>query len=137
MSIPPGDAGGDRATVIDFRKGPLLSRMGRIRPLVPIPRPAAARAAAMRADIVDRKSTWSSSGESGGGAGTGLWAIGAAIFSSSDSSSLTSNCSIKTAGDAQPTAPSASGPGDRRCSASESSEAVSYTHLTLPTIYSV
>ena len=70
MSIPPGDAGGDRATVMDLRKGPRLSRMGFIRPFGPMPRPAAARAAAMRADIVDRKSTWSSSGESGGGAGT-------------------------------------------------------------------
>ena len=103
---------------------PRRSRMGRIRPFVPMPRPAAARAAAMRADIVDRKSIWSSSGESGGGAGTGLWATGAAIRSSSDSSSSsTSNLSIRTAGDAgsQPTAPRASGPGDRRCSASESS----------------
>ena len=71
ISIPPGDAGGDRATVIDFRNGPRLSRMV-LSPLGPMPRPAAARAAAIRADIVDRKSTWSSSGESGGGAGTGL-----------------------------------------------------------------
>jgi hypothetical protein len=90
-----------------------------------MPRPAAARAAAMRADIVDLKSIWSSSGESGGGAGTGLWATGAAIRSSSDvsASSSTSNLSMRTAGDAgsQPTAPRASGPGDRRCSASESS----------------
>ena len=55
MSIPPGDAGGDRATVMDLRNGPLRSRMV-LSPLGPMPRPAAARAAAMRADIVDLKS---------------------------------------------------------------------------------